>query len=70
LHDAKIDTLFEQPRGEAVPEGVAGERIAQQALRPRDADRLADRVLRNVTRRIARAREKPLTAAMRRPDLP
>ena len=33
LHNAEVNALFEQPSGEAVPERVAGERVAQQTCR-------------------------------------
>ena len=69
LHDADVHAPFEQAGGEAVAESVTGECVAEQALRSRDANRLADRVVGNVTCRITSAWEEPLPAAMQRPDL-
>ena len=60
LDDAKIDAPFEQACRKAVTECVAGERVAEQAFLPGNANRLADRVVRNVTRTVVPSREEPL----------
>ena len=44
--------------------------VAQQALPACNANRLADRVVMNVTRGVASVREEPLLAAMQLPNLP
>ena len=70
LHDAEVNALFEQAGGKAVAERMAGERVAEQALLTCNANRLADRVVRNVTRCVISSREDPLLATMQLPSLP
>ena len=50
--------LFKKSRSETVSKSMTGKRIAQQTFSTCDANRLADRVPRNVASRVALCAEK------------